>query len=248
MDTILKIYSNASTTVHARMQWFALLMVVITAATACDVLCARPAAYWRAHPEHPAWAAADGQTLLGATWANVIDGDTTILADAWEMTDAQNIVAAALSSAMFNCSLMETSVAESVYIILNAFATGSFDVAEDPVDASTYLAAWVAGELADSGGPCHCSSLDCARVVAPQIVIDRLVVATDKLSSASVGFLVWAIVATVIAAVLALVAGWLSMRRRVVSSPGAHTLLVEQDDARSPATAVPVAAVTDVQL
>jgi hypothetical protein len=201
-----------------------LLVVVVAAATACSVPCVRPPRYWSAHPSSPAWVAATSQTLLDVSWAEVLDERVPTGYTAEEIVAAGNVVAAALSAAQFNCSLLEAGVVGNATLaLLEAFSLGPDGTRRFPTEEAAYLATWVSGRA--EGGPCACSALSCARYIAPQTVIDRFVVATDELTSASVGFLVWAIVATVVAVALAVAFTWYGVRGRRPTATATHTPL-----------------------
>lgn len=169
------------------------------AQSSCAVGCAYPPHHWRKHHDHPAWQALSGKELCSGTARDALDGVLPAQVDDAGHEAASEVVAAQLNLAMFQCP---TAAPASLLVVGAALQRGCVGVVV-PQEAVDDLAAWNAGKRED--GPCHCSDLECARVVAPQKVIDKETAAIEELSSADVGFLVWAIVMTVVSAILAVV-------------------------------------------
>jgi hypothetical protein len=171
-----------------------LLALVAAAALACDVPCVWPAAHWRAHPQDPAWAAVAGASLCGSSYADALASGS----DA-----AAQIVAASLNMAVATAAQACVPNATEAFLRVGAVLAAGCQLPA-PADVAA-LTEWNSG----AAGPCRCGALACARVVAPQTVIDKQAAAIDSLSAAAVGFLVWAVVATVAAVALVVVLAWL---------------------------------------
>ena len=187
------------------MRFYILVAMVVAVAMAqnatapCQVGCTFSPHYWSAHHSHPAWKALEQETLCDGTAHDALVNGGTAGEDDLGHEAAAQVIAAQLNLAVAQCPSAAPSFLLGVAMSLSQGCIG-MTVDREQLDNLTL---WNAGQY--PGGPCHCTNLECARYVAPQAVIDKEMAAIEELSSTDVGFLVWAIVATVIAVVLALV-------------------------------------------
>lgn len=163
----------------------------------CAVPCTFPPHWWAAHKTHAAWQALAGTEMCNSTAQDALTGS-----GAAHMDDAGHEAAAQVITAQLNVAGCPLAAPSSLATVATSLQHGCVGAKLDE-KALGELTDWNAGR--EEGGPCHCTDLECARYVNPQAVIDEEMVAIEKLSSAEIGFLVWAIVATVIMVILAVV-------------------------------------------
>lgn len=163
---------------------------------ACVVPCVQSTHWWARQGQHEIWRRGANGHLCG------LDYNATLALGAPQVdtpADAEAALQALTSVANAAAAGCPSALPTETIAILGALVASNCTTAAIEASAVATVAAWNAGQT----GPCHCTDLECARYVWPQLVIDREQVAIRKLSSASIGFLVWAIVSTVIAVLIA---------------------------------------------